>query len=431
MSGENKGRHKGRVLIVEDSVTQAMQLGSILELHGYEVTVAENGLKGFETFCSSRFDLVLSDVVMPELSGYELCRKIKSHSGGAAVPVVLITQLNELKDLVEGLLSGADSFITKPFEPEYLLGRISCMLEEHRENKDLPHPLAAINKLAMLEVDRLRILNYLVATFEDFLRVRQIEYKRQLDEAERKIELVGLREEFMTRLSHDLKNPLLGTEMIHKTLLSGRAGELKPEQRKLVTVLRTSNIALLDMVLNMVDAYRFESGCRMIFDSVDVVALVESCIEEIEELARDRGLTIDRTYENKLVEAEADRIALRRLVTNLLGNSVRYTPAGGKVSVSVSADTERLTLAVCDTGPGIPEDQMEHLFEPFRPGSKDETTTRFGGGSGLGLFICRQIAEAHDGDISCASRSGSGTTFTLTMPLIQTRRVRENVKEPG
>jgi DNA-binding response OmpR family regulator len=114
-----------KILIVEDSVTQARMQKIILEQAGFEVEIAADGVSGFDCFCKGNYDLVLSDVMMPGISGYELCRKLKAHPKGKHVPVVLLTALNELSNLIEGLRVGADNFITKPFEPSYLVARVN------------------------------------------------------------------------------------------------------------------------------------------------------------------------------------------------------------------------------------------------------------------------------------------------------------------
>ena len=118
----------GRILVVEDSPTQAQQLRCILEAAGYEVAVAPDGETGFGLFNASAFDLIMSDILMPGLSGYELCRKIKDDPARRSVPVVLLTSLTDPMDIVQGLECGADNFLTKPYQPDYLLGRVKTIL---------------------------------------------------------------------------------------------------------------------------------------------------------------------------------------------------------------------------------------------------------------------------------------------------------------
>ncbi len=404
------------MLIVEDSPVQAAQLKLILETSGFEVDLAEDGLKGFERFCASRYDLVLTDVVMPEMSGYELCRKIKSHSGGSQVPVVLVTQLAELKDTVEGLVIGEDIFVRKPVEPGGFMRRINRVLADFDERADEESELSAFNKLAVLEVDRARLNSYLAASFDDLMSGLQSEFKNKLVEVERQLESSKLREEFMTRLSHDLKNPLVGAEIVYRVLLEGRTGQLPDEQKRLISTLRNSNKVLLEMVHNLVDVYRFESGYQLVFERVDLLLIVGSCIEEMQELARDGGLTIQLECEGKTCEITADRLSLRRLITNLLGNSVRYTPTGGVITLRVFSGGGQTVFEVADTGPGISKEKQKHLFERFHSREKANDATRHIGSSGLGLYICRQIADAHGAELLCSSEAGVGTTFTLSMP---------------
>ncbi len=417
MAGIGNNRRIARVLVVEDSPVQAAQLKSILEMSGYEVDLAGDGLKGFELFCAARYDLVLTDVVMPELSGYELCRKIKSHSGGSSIPVILVTQLSELKDTVDGLVCGADSFVRKPVDPAGLIHRIQRVLADFSERADSQSDLSSFSRLAVLEIDRARLGSYLAASFDDLMSGLQSEFKKQLVEVERQLESSKLREEFMTRLSHDLKSPLVGAEMVYRVLLEGRSGQLLDEQKRLLSTLRNSNKALLEMVHNLVDVYRFESGYKLVFERIDVLAIVNSCIDEMQELARDGGLKICLECDADKVEVTADRLALRRLVTNLLGNAVRYTPAGGSITVRSSIGGGSVAVVeVADTGPGISKEKQKHLFERFYAHEQAGDATRHSASSGLGLYICRQIAEAHGAELTCTSEAGSGSTFTLSMP---------------
>lgn len=198
-------RKRARVLVVEDSPTQSRIIQGILSAHGYSVDIANDGPIGYEKFCSSEFDLVVSDVVMPGLSGYELCRKIKQHANGSKTPVILLTALGELKDLIDGLRSGADNFISKPVEPDYLVSRIRATLADtEHPDKDLCDPKTGtcfLDQSFIKSLDRKRILDYLVSTFDDFLRLREGQSQRKFAEAQRFIRLLQQQELRAQKLS--------------------------------------------------------------------------------------------------------------------------------------------------------------------------------------------------------------------------------------
>jgi len=191
-------RKKARVLVVEDSPTQAGVLRKILESAGFEVATAANGKDGLEHFRASKFDLVLSDILMPGMSGYEFCWNVKSTA--REVPVVLLTTLNDVTDIVQGLECGADNFIMKPFDPAYLVGRIRNILANTKdlgarfEKNSIAFSFAG--KSFFITSDTRQVLAYLVSTFEDFLRVKDREHASKLEKEKQRLELESFRARF-------------------------------------------------------------------------------------------------------------------------------------------------------------------------------------------------------------------------------------------
>jgi DNA-binding response OmpR family regulator len=254
MSDESVTAH---ILVVEDSNTQAQMTRMVLEAGGFRVDLAPSGEAAIEKHQANTYDLVLSDVMMPGMSGYDLCRKIKS--SGKDVPVVLVTALSELKDLVEGLRSGADNFITKPFEPSYLLARVKGVISHNPASGpscDAETGVCLMDNKFLMNLDKKKILDYLVSTFDDYFRTRQREHDNKMVEAKGRLEVVEERENFLTNLARDLQAPLVCTEETLALLIDGGFGDLKPEQADILRNLRQSNQAILSMIEGMVDAYR-------------------------------------------------------------------------------------------------------------------------------------------------------------------------------
>jgi two-component system, sensor histidine kinase and response regulator len=254
MNGETA---PARILVVEDSMTQAHMMRTVLESDGFKVDVAPNAELALEKHAANDYKLVLSDVMMPGMSGYDLCRKIKS--SGKDVPVVLVTALSELKDLVEGLRSGADNFITKPFEPSYLISRVKGVLSNNPAEGascDAETGICLMDNKFLRNLDKKKVLDYLVSTFDDYFRSRQREHDGKMIEAKVRLEIVEEREDFLTNLARDLQTPLVCTEETLALMIDGAFGKVPSEQLEILRNLRSSNSAILMMVNEMVDAYR-------------------------------------------------------------------------------------------------------------------------------------------------------------------------------
>jgi diguanylate cyclase (GGDEF)-like protein len=210
-----EGRTKARVLVVEDSLTQAKKLELILQSVGFEVVVARNGRQGIETFRTSPFDLVLSDVMMPGVSGYDLCRSIKSSPRGKHIPVILLTSLSKPIDIIRGLECGADNFVNKPYEGDYLISRIRNLLASRNlradgggsGGADGAVDMAFMGERFTITCDKAQILDFLASTFEDFVRAKQREYESILVRQKQSLEAEAqrIREDMLLRERESLR----------------------------------------------------------------------------------------------------------------------------------------------------------------------------------------------------------------------------------
>lgn len=236
MIGESKTVN---ILVVEDSPTQAHQLKLILGSAGFKVDVVFDGNSALQKFEDKEYDAVLSDVVMPGLSGYELCRKIKGNDRGRDVPVVLLTALNDLGDLIEGLRHGADNFLSKPFEPSFLVARLNNILSAKKGAPtssvcDPDSGVCRVDQKFVMTLDRKRMLDYLIATFDDFLCMRRKQIARKaafLSEHEEKVERS---EQSIDSILYGLHSYLLDSKTALNALLSEDYGALNPRQTNVV-----------------------------------------------------------------------------------------------------------------------------------------------------------------------------------------------------
>lgn len=240
-------------------------------------------------------------------------------------------------------------------------------------------------------------------------------------EVTERVKLGKQREDFVATLTHDLKNPLIGQNRILGLILKEDFGPVNEEQEKILSLMKTGTDELLALIGTLLEVYRYEEGAAQLRPyEFDLVCLISSCVSQMTPIANEKGINIIVAFEAEPVLATADEMALRRVIMNLLDNAIKFTPAQGLVGVNLRASASRFHITVEDNGAGINEKEMKTLFQRFsqtRQGPKHKAST------GLGLYLCRQIVEAHGGEISCSSAVGVGTKFIATLPLNCQRQV--------
>ncbi|MDP3507255.1 MAG: protoglobin domain-containing protein [Candidatus Melainabacteria bacterium] len=221
------------------------------------------------------------------------------------------------------------------------------------------------------------------------------------------------REDFVATLTHDLKTPVSATIRAVQFLLDGDFGPVPETQVEVLETILQSNTALYSLVQTLLDVYRFDSGVKEFhMTSCDMVGLITRMISEIMPLAREKGVTIHASVPQAAEEVICDQDEIRRVVQNLIDNSLKFTPGGGSITVALSQLDSQTILSVSDTGKGIPEENRPKLFQRFwQAGS----TGRYYASTGLGLYLCRRIIEGHGGKIWCKDTQGPGTTFCFEL----------------
>jgi len=249
-----------------------------------------------------------------------------------------------------------------------------------------------------------------ILTFEDISARKESE--------QRMIETVGIeqREDFIATLTHDLKTPIVGANMVLTALLDGTLGALSSQQTEIIGKLRTSNQALLKMIHNLLEVYKYESGPESLaLEDVDLVGVIKFCAEDVKPLIENKTLSLRLNVPACKVEAVCDRYAIQRVLVNLLGNAIKFTPTGGEIIVSVDDGEDEVCLKVTDTGSGVNPRDQHRLFQRFWQG---EPGRRYAAGTGLGLYFCRHVVRAHGGSITCESMPGAGSTFRVQLPKV-------------
>ena len=422
-----------RVLVVEDSPTQAQLLRLILESEGFAVEVVGDGDSALARMAGATFDLVVSDVLMQGLSGFELCRRIKSDPALCDMPVVLVTTLREPREIVQALEAGADSFVRKPYEPDALVARLRSLLvpraspapddaplpRRRREDDPTRRGVPAVfdGKTINVQANREQILRLLLGTFEDVvranatLRAREEELsvaKKGLEEAAR------MKDIFFATLSHELRTPLTAiVGWVH--ILKDGQSDPAVVQRAVETIERNLNVQNT-LIADLLDVSRIVSGkLDLEIADLDLPAVVGTSVDSARPLATASGVDLEVSLGPLSAAVAGDPARLQQVVTNLLTNSLKFTPRGGRVRIALAASGPMAVLTIADSGRGIPADVLPFVFERFRQASVDDTRA---GGLGLGLAIVKHIVEAHGGTAVAASPgAGHGATFTVSLPL--------------
>lgn len=225
---------------------------------------------------------------------------------------------------------------------------------------------------------------------------------------------VEQREDFIATLTHDLKTPIVGANMVLTVLLDGTVGELQREQAEIISKLRASNQALLKMIQNLLDVYKYGSGSQaLMMSKVNADDLVKMCLDDLTSLIEEKSIQLDLRVNHRCQEIVCDSYAIQRVLSNLLSNAIKFSPEKGAITLELRDDDNNIIFDITDTGCGINIEDQRRLFQRFWQGQPGK---RYAAGTGLGLYFCHHVVRAHGGTISCRSAPGEGTTFTVTLP---------------
>ncbi|MDX2098162.1 MAG: hybrid sensor histidine kinase/response regulator [Leptolyngbyaceae cyanobacterium bins.59] len=356
-----------RILVVDDSADNSFLVQAILEEEGYRVDIADNGMAALAKIEAHPPDLVLLDVMMPGMDGYEVTRRVRENQKLPFIPILLITA-HDQPSVAKGLDTGADDFIRKPVEFDELMARVRSLLR----------------------------------------------LKHSVDERDH---IARQREDFVSRLAHDLRTPLVAADRMMQLFQQGALGDLSPDMRDAIATMARSNQNLMAMVNTLLEVYRFDAGRKNLsFLPVNMRDLIREVVAELTPLAQEKGLELKVTLgegDSAIPEeVQGDRLELRRVFMNLIENAIKFTDRG-TISVRLLRGTTPIFVAieVEDTGMGISPEEQPTIFERFRQGSH----RRYG--SGLGLYLSRRIVEAHRGKISVQSTLEQGSLFRVQLPI--------------
>ncbi|OGR08465.1 MAG: hypothetical protein A2511_16110 [Deltaproteobacteria bacterium RIFOXYD12_FULL_50_9] len=467
-----------RILITEDSAIQAEKLRRVLAFAGYSVVVAKNGVEGLLKARELKPQLVVSDINMPGMNGFELCRHIKSDTNISATPVILLTSLSDPTDVISGLECGADNFIVKPYDEGHLLARIKHILL----NRELPENLQTqlgveihfAGQRYFITAEKKQILDFLISTYENAVQKNtelvKVQEKLELlnEELEQKVERrtvdltkeIGVRKQleeklreyaltleekvrdrtkeledaknladaatqaksdFLANMSHELRTPLNSIIGFSEVLQDEMIGPLNPSQLEDVQYILTAGRHLLSLINDILDLSKVESGkMELELGWFSLQELIEASVVMQREKAMKHGIVLSLAIQPEVdIEMEADVRKLKQIMFNLLSNAVKFTPDGGAVSLVVRKliETGEIEISVSDTGIGIKNEDLPRLFSAFT--QLQMAYTKEYEGTGLGLALTKRLVELHGGRIWVESEFGKGSKFAFAIPFRQ------------
>ncbi|MET0033142.1 MAG: ATP-binding protein, partial [Limnospira maxima] len=372
---------KGSILIVDDTPDNLRVLSATLGDRDYDVQCAINGKLALMAVANQPPDLVLLDIKMPEMDGYQVCEALKSQQKTAEIPVIFLSALDDVIDKVKAFAVGGVDYITKPFQVEEVLARVEHQLTIRRLQKQLQN-----------QNFRLQQLN------EDLKRSNQ--------------EL----EQFAYIVSHDLQQPLQTITGFAELMLTLKSQiNLEEEAEEYVLPILDEGMRLQQLIKNLLHYSRVGTK-QAAFEAIDCNIILEETLSNLSLAIQESGAIITS---EKLPMVFGDRLQLGQLFQNLIANAVKYHRPGipPKITVSVMPKNQNWQFGIHDNGIGIPADKTQRIFQIFQ---RLHTQQEYPG-NGIGLAICRKIIDRHRGDIWVESDLGVATSFYFTLPIYESQ----------
>lgn len=513
------------ILLVDDQPANLLSLREILRDPELDLVSARSGPEALKLILKQDFAVVLLDVNMPDMDGFETAKLIRARDRSKHLPIIFLTAMyTDDLSAARGYQLGAVDYLFKPYVPEILRSKVAVFVDLYNKTEEIRRQSVLMREMEQREYEarlleqrqrleaqavlmreehrisrsilehapigiaRLDRVNTIMEVNEEFARlfkkhrdslVRWNLYEaipclkednivqaltefqpffteglkvndtqgseekatRYFDLAVwpiegRDLKIAGAvllvvdvtertrlsqqRDDFVATLAHDLQTPVIASDRALELLQETLQEKLSSEQLKLVSMLRDNNRTLLNMIQSLLEIYRYEAGAQpLYFDEVDLQLVTETCLRDLQPLAQKHGIDMKLHMPGDIHQVVADPVAVRRVIVNLLDNAIKYTPRNGRIDIKVENLEDRVSLQITDTGIGIGSDALPRLFNRYWHRSDRNLGDRSHKQScGLGLYLCKQIVDAHSGRIWCESQPGRGSSFTIEFPCV-------------
>ena len=373
---------EGSILIVDDTPIIRKTLSFALEKAGHLVTEATDGADALSQLFAQSFDLILLDVEMPRMNGYQVLQKLKTDPHFAHIPVIVISANEDLESAVRCIKLGAVDYLNKPFNPTLLHARVQSCLEKKR------------------------------------LRDNELTQKKELENLYSALKQAhDAKDDFVAMVAHELRNPINGLMAAYEILnrLNAKASNQLPVLTSMYFALDSMKVLVED--LN--DISQIESGnISLEFGEVAVPAIIARVVSSLQHKLDLKLHALDVNIIEGVQPIYGDRFRITQILTNLVSNAIKYTPDGGQISISVEPyqhDMNHLHIAVKDSGIGMDPSSINKIFDKYYRVKSDDTVTEEG--IGLGMFITKSLVQKHNGHIWIQSEPHKGTAVHFTIPL--------------
>jgi len=439
------------ILVVDDLSENLELLSRILQREGYKVLSAVNGEDALaQLTASNHIDLIISDILMPIMDGYEFCRQVQQNDRFCSIPFIFYTATyTDEKDKEFGLKLGANRFLIKPQKTQDLLNIIKEELakpfkvEKNNITPDAKSPLIEseqqylrqyssrlVHKLEdkLLELEQkntdleeemakqLQLKQHIELLNADLERRVASRTKDLLSANQKLLEMDQIKSMFIASMSHELRTPLNSIIGFTGIMLQGMSGEITDEQAKQLGIVKKSASHLLTLINDVIDVSKIESGVVSITNhNFDLIELIKDVVQILSKACLDKQLTI-RSNLPESFSCFSDKRRIKQILINLLDNAIKFSNEG-EIIISLTQRESFFTVTFSDTGIGISDDDANKLFLPFSKLNPTQANNPRGKGTGLGLYLSQRLANKLGGQITMTSEPNKGSNFSLTLPI--------------